>query len=89
MNENGDSGAKLHIDQKSACTIDDVEVCERGVDVIYDVDFYGDSTNYIETWSGDAHYAYYHCRECGESWEIETPSDKEKVWDIVKAHLNE
>lgn len=87
MNENGDSGAKLHIDPKNSCTIDDVEVCQRNVDTIWDVNYAGDATNYIQTNSFEGYYAYYHCRECGEVWHI-AGRTRDDTFKLVKEHLN-
>jgi hypothetical protein len=72
-----------------SCSIDDVEICERGIDEISYVDKDGLPTDHKETYMGEAETAYYYCDDCGEDWVVNAVQSQEQAWKLVKEHLSE
>lgn len=85
--KNDGRNAKLLTDQIS-CDLDDVEICERGVDEISTVDPEGMPERHKETYMGEARFAYYYCNSCTQSWSNQDFDTQEKAWVAVKEHLN-
>lgn len=85
---NGVAGVKLDR-SKDLCRIQDLEVCERGIDVIYTVDELGEPHMQKEIWGDGSHRAYYYCENCTESWAtVDYSHDPAKTWEKAKEHLN-
>lgn len=85
--QNDVSNAKLVIDPP--CELRDIELCEKGVHTIFDVDDEGNPNHAKESWFGESHFAYYYCDNCNETWDVEDPDNLNKTWVKVKEHLSE
>lgn len=70
-----------------SCTLEDIEICERGIDEISTVDPDGKPFEHKETYMGEARFAYYWCENCTESWSNQDFKTQEEAWEKVKAHL--
>lgn len=71
------------------CSIDDIEVCEKLVQVISDVSYDGEPTNVQEVYRDEAEIAYYYCNECDTDWTITAVQDQDATWALVAEHLND
>lgn len=74
-----------------ACVLDDVEVCERGADIISTVDPFGNGQPHIEkeVYGDESHIAYYYCTNCTGSWATQDfGGDADKAWQATKEHFN-
>lgn len=71
------------------CSINDIEVVEKGVHSVWSVDDEGDAQVHKEDYSMEAYYAYYYCDNCGDDWVINSVQTKEQAWKLAKEHLNE
>ena len=70
------------------CTLEDIELTEKGVHSVWRPDENGDADYHIEDWSMEAYYAYYNCTNCGDDWVINAAQDKDTAWKLVKEHIN-
>lgn len=84
---NGVSVAKLPIDQ-NFCTLDDMEICQKNVQLISDVGFDGYPTNSQQVYHDEAVVAYYYCNECHKDWTVTATQTQEQAWQLAKEHLN-
>jgi hypothetical protein len=85
--KDGVSTAKLGTLPKN-CSLEDVEIIEKGVHSVWSVDENGEAQEHIEDYSMEAYYAYYDCTGCGQDWVINAVQDKEQAFKLVKEHLN-
>lgn len=87
MATNSVSDAKQEV-VKNLCLLEDMELCERGVDSIWRPDEDGEPAYHLEDYSMEAEYVYYYCNECQQDWVINAVQDRYKAWELVKAHLS-
>lgn len=91
--KDGVGDAKLEVD-KNPCTLDDIELVEKGVQSVWRPDAEGNADYHIEDYSMEAHYAYYSCTNCGMMFDMERDDfgrigyEKEEEWKKVKEHLD-
>lgn len=67
------------------CSLEDVEICEKGTAEISYVDSEGFQNGLKETDYNDSHTAYYYCNGCGECFDVD--NNQPEVWEKVKQHL--
>lgn len=70
------------------CMLEDMEICERGVDRIWRPDEDGEPAYQLEDYSMEAEYVYYYCNECQQDWRITDKLSRDDAWELVKAHLS-
>lgn len=93
MVANSVSDAELAVD-KNPCTLEDIELTEKGVHSVWRPDENGDADYHLEDYSMEAYYAYYNCTNCGETFDMERDDfgriwhDKDEEWAKVKEHIN-
>lgn len=80
--------AELGMDP-SSCTIEDVEVCFKGVEDIYNVSENGEEESLRETYGDESYPSYYYCRGCETDWAINSVQTKEQAFKLAKEHLSE
>ena len=88
LERNGVANVKLG-SSKDLCRIQDLEICERGIDEISTVDENGAPEFHKETYMGEARFAYYYCDNCTESWSNQDFKTQQEAWEKAKEHLNE
>ena len=80
--------AKQGEDPENFCTIDDVKVTEKNVHVVSFVGEDGRGRDTEETYYSDVDSGYYSCQGCQWTW-YWTMTNRSKIWQKVKEHLND
>ena len=71
------------------CSLSDLEVCERGIDIISTVDDKGQPDIETEVYGDESYICYYYCNNCTESWASSSyGDDHEQAWRDAKGHIN-
>lgn len=87
MQKNDVGDAKQEV-ATNLCMLEDLELCERGVDRIWRPDEDGEPAYRLEDYSMEAEYVYYYCNECHQDWVINAVQDREAAWELVEEHLS-
>lgn len=84
---NGVSAVK-QAPSKIPCTLSDLEVCIRNIDLIYGVGLDGEPVERFMTYDAEAVIAYYACNNCRQDWSVTAVQDREAAWKLAEEHLN-
>lgn len=84
---NNVAGAKL-TEVLFGCVLRDVEIVEKGITVVSEVQEDGIVGNSKENDYNDSFVAYYYCNNCGADWTITRTQSQDQAWKLVKEHLD-
>lgn len=70
------------------CSLNDVEICYKGIHEIYTINEDGHEEHLKETYGDESYPAYYYCNGCQQDWVINVMQSQEQAWELVKEHLN-